>query len=132
DATRLWTIDVDAGSRAAIQNSLTPVPGTFDEAGSVPSIVFDQTSRTSARLIAYDAEDGRLMQVQTFNSDLVFEIGIVTLAGEPLSNLTGVALLDDDPAAADNVVYAVSGSGAESQLVSINLTTAVASVVGPL
>lgn len=144
----LYSINVSAGSYSKIQSSLTRVGRLPANITGLHSIAWDQTAADDARLLlavsstanGNPVEQVRNMGAITVNANTTNDIatanvaGNVTVLGGAALDLVGIDLIDDDPTAADNVVWGIM-NGAEIEddiLVTIDLGSGVATPIGDL
>ncbi len=129
---RLYSLDITDPL-----NTLAQAPGSFgelnDDVRDVVALAFDEVGGATS-LLALLVEDGvnRIVDVDQTNTGN-FGLNVeVTFGGQPLSNLQGMVLAGDDPAAFDNFVFAVESAGGGSQLYAINIATGEAIIINSL
>ncbi len=141
----VYTLDVHAGSYSAIQSSLTRVgriAGLAGENANVTSIAWDQTAADDARLLISvltlvdgDAQNQILAwdgaAIDNGNIDTAV-LAAVTLNGNPVDNITGITIVNDDVTGEDGVIHAILNGGEtnDNMLIRINLADGVATELG--
>ncbi len=117
DFDRLFSVDVNAGTRDDIRASVVAVPGSFGDTPETPrsvnSITFDQTgAAASVMYVVYEEGDAAQDFIATVNNfaagtNALANVQAITTQGANATGITGIALVDDNPAAAEVYVYAV-------------------------
>lgn len=130
----LFHIDVTAPHRSAIQATLTSIFGCFrcevDAQPNIQSMAWDQTSDTTAILVAFDGSSGSLVEINPVDTDRNTEGPIVTLQENEVNSITGLAFPEDDPTQEEDFVVAVDGGAAE--LLRVDTFDGSAFLLGPL
>ncbi len=149
DAFDVYTVDVNAGSYSAVQSSLTRVgrlTGFVGGNADVTSIAWDQTAADDARLLfSVITEDGNgddQGRIWSWNGtattggpdgvDLLTTgtVATMSLFGSPVLTVTGISVVNDDPAAADGTILGIVNDDGQDLLVSIDLASGVLSPLG--
>ncbi|MCE9589128.1 MAG: hypothetical protein K8S99_01230 [Planctomycetes bacterium] len=147
---QLYYVDVNAGNRSQIQNSLTSIPGTLGESGGTPrnitALAWDKIGN-DATLYAYDAESGKIgsatQAALDVSSNNINFVNAVTIRGTTVTNITGLAFVDENPIAAETQIWATQAgdsapagttgdTGGPPQLLRVNLSTGAALQLGSL
>jgi len=131
---RIYHLDVFAGSRSEVQNSLQVLEGNFGEEQVITAMAWDQTGANSADLVVYESSDpGQLGIVDlTDVSNTVFTV-TPSIQGEPFGDaISAIAFPDDDPNAAEEFVVVIDNN--ENNLLRIRRVDAPtnAYLLGPL
>ncbi len=127
----LYSVDVDAGDDISIQNSLKyhgEISNSVDL--SVSSIAFEESTTGGAKLYGYQSSDD-VAQIIEINptTGSSSRVGYVTQGGEPLTGITGIEFVADDPLTEAQELYMVT-TGDEASLYRFNLNTHQTYLVG--
>ena len=134
---QLYTVDVGTFAVTAIPGTFREVanagpPATAAEPRRIRGMAFDQIDATTSRLLVLTTEgnaangNNRIIVVDPANTDTFTAFANVTTGAPaaPMTTLTDITVVRDDPTQADDVIYAVSSAGANSGLYTVNIATA--------
>lgn len=127
---RLFRVNVLTGA-------VVDIAGTFGEVTdqrTIHSIVFDEDAGhvDGRRLLALSREGNRtfVLEVDLNDTDNIVSSKEILVNGKPVTNLTGMELLVDDPATANNTFVLIEASGKNSRVLHLNALTGVAHEIG--